>query len=250
VTVPIDAVLLDLYETLVWPDWAVIQARRDALATRAGVAVVTMRDQWRLTHDERMRGSFGGLDGDLSAMLTACGITPTPALVQTLARLEEANWAQGVQLYEDTLPRLAELRQRGLRLAIVSNASHEAGGVVGALGLDRAVDTVVLSCDVGALKPDPSLFRVALERLNVAPRRAPLVDDVTANLDAAAELGLRTLRIARGGDPIPNPSTEPTRAAHPVISQLDQVWPYLNGGTAHVPLEPATSPCVDLAGGN
>lgn len=82
-----------------------------------------MQDQWRLTHAERMQGRFGGLEGDLGAMLSACGIAATPALLRELARLEEANWTRGVALYEDTHPQLALLRRRGLRLAIVSNAS-------------------------------------------------------------------------------------------------------------------------------
>ncbi len=242
VTVPIDAVLLDLYETLVWPDWAVLQAGRDALAAQAGVEVLAMRDQWRLTHGERMRGGFGGLDGDLGAMLSACGTAPTSALLQKLADLEETNWAHGVRLYEDTLPQLAQLRQRGIRLAIVSNASREAGAAVGALGLDRAVDAVVLSCDVGVLKPDPTLFRLTLERLDVAPRRALVVDDVTANLEAAARLGMRTVLIARAGDLIPKPGS------HPVVGRLEDVWPFL-GRAAHVPVNPVTSLSADRAEG-
>jgi len=221
--VPIDAVLLDLYDTLVWPDWAALRAGRDALAARAGAAAAAMHEQWQRTHAERMQGLFGGLEGDLSAILGACGITATAALLRELATLEEANWRRGVIPYRDSLPQLALLRQRGVRLAIVSNASREAGVAVGALGLDRAVDAVVLSCDVGVLKPDPALLGVALDRLGVVPRRALLVDDVPSNLDAAVRLGLGTVLIARGQDPVPGPGP------HPVIRRLEQVWPFLDG---------------------
>src|SRR5919198_567658 len=163
--VDIQAVLLDLYDTLVWADWTALRTGRDRLADRAGVDVAAMRDQWVQTHERRMRGLNRGLEGDLAVMLEACGLTTSPDLLRDLAQLEYANWAGGVRLYDDVLSELGRLRQAAYKLAIVSNASCEAGAVVQGLGLDRAVDTVVLSCDVGALKPEPAILQAALERL-------------------------------------------------------------------------------------
>lgn len=79
----------------------------------------------------------------------------------------------------------------------------------------------MLSCDIGVLKPEPAPFRVAVDCLGVVPERALLVDDVPANLDAAGRLGLRTLLIARGPEPFPQPGP------HPLIDRLEQVWPFL-----------------------
>ena len=226
-----DALLLDLYDTLVWADWSALRSGRDRLAVQAGVDTAAMREQWAQTHDRRMRGLNRGLEGDLSAMLVACGLTPSPDLLRDLAALEHANWAGGVRLYDEVLPELARLRQAGYRLAIVSNASCEAGGVVQALGLDRAVDAVVLSCDVGALKPEPALLEAGLARLGVAAERALFVDDVAANLDAAAGLGIRTALMARpGGRTVNPPDGQDGRAdRHPRITRLADVWPLLCG---------------------
>jgi HAD superfamily hydrolase (TIGR01509 family) len=212
-TMHVDAVLLDLYDTLVWADWVALRSGRDRLALRAGVDVAVAREQWAQTHDRRMRGLNRGLEGDLAAVLEACGVATTPDLLRDLAAEEFANWAGGVRPYEDVAPELGRLRAAGYRLAIVSNASCEAGGVVSSLGLDRLVDTVVLSCDVGWLKPEPAIVQAALERLGVTePARAVLVDDLPTNLDAATSLGMHTLLMARpGGRSVP-PRDAPLRS--------------------------------------
>ena len=237
------ALLFDLYDTLVWADWVALRAGRDQLAVRAGAEAAAMREQWVVTHDRRMRGLNRGLEGDLEAMLTACGVACTPDLLRELATAEFGNWAGGVRLYDDVLPELRRFREAAYRLGIVSNASCEAGTVVRALGLDCAVDAVVLSCDVGALKPEPEILEAALERLQVGPSDALFVDDVPANLDAAATLGLATALMARPAHDSHSPGGAPelVRTAdvarprgcavdgtgHPRVTRLSEVWQLL-----------------------
>ncbi|HSR22126.1 MAG TPA: HAD-IA family hydrolase, partial [Candidatus Eisenbacteria bacterium] len=91
------------------------------------------------------------------------------------------------------------LRRRGCRLAIVSHCSWQGGEVVRALGLDREVDAVVLSFDVGLRKPQPAMLRLVLERLGASAASAVLVDDLVENLEAAAALGTGTLLMDRPG---------------------------------------------------
>jgi putative hydrolase of the HAD superfamily len=206
----VDAVLLDLYDTLVWADWVALRSGRDRLAERAGVEIAVAREQWAQTHDRRMRGLNKGLEGDLAAVFEACGVATTPDLLRDLAAAEYANWAGGVRPYDDVAPELQRLREAGYRLGIVSNASCEAGGVVASLGLDRLVDVVILSCDVGWLKPEPAILEAALERLGTRPEHALLVDDLPTNLDAAASLGMHTVLMARPG----GRTVAPTDASH------------------------------------
>ncbi len=225
--VRVRAVLFDLYETLVHPDWEVLQAGRAALATRMGAEISAMLGQWQATHDGRMRGAHGGLEGDLARVLEGCGIEADDGVLDDLARQEYANWARGVRLYPDTLPVLEALRTRGVRTAIVSNASREAGSAVYALGLDRAVDEVVISCDVGLVKPEPEIFRLTLGRVGVAAGQALFVDDLEANLDAARDLGLRTALIDRG-------RVRDVIGTHPRVRSLEELWPLLGAGAAYL----------------
>lgn len=54
----------------------------------------------------------------------------------------------------------------------------------------RAFDCVIMSCDVGLLKPDPAIYELALEWLSVSPRNAIFVDDMPENVAAAQALGM------------------------------------------------------------
>lgn len=97
--------------------------------------------------------------------------------------------------YPDAAEVLGALRERGVPVAIVSNIGWDLRPVFRAHGLDALVDVFVLSCEHGAQKPDPRLFRVACEALGAAPERTLMVgDDRTADGGAAA-LGCPVLLV-------------------------------------------------------
>lgn len=212
----IRAILFDLYDTLVRPDWELLTAGRTALSERAGVDAALMREQWKASFAGRLRGSHGGLEGDLLKMLQACGQQPTQDVVKDLAAFELESWGRGVQLYPEVVEQLRALRRDGYRLAIVSNASQEAGSVVPILGLDVLMDVVVLSWQIGLAKPDPDIFHLTLEQLRAGPTEALLVDDVADNLDAAERLGMRTAHIIR-------PGLQRPASRHPRIGSLGEL---------------------------
>jgi HAD superfamily hydrolase (TIGR01509 family) len=193
------AVLLDAYGTLIEPDWSRLNAGRDAIADRAGIPRHAAHEAWTATHRDRMRGAYGSLESDLGAVLDearASGGQPFSAtVIADFAVLERENWSAGVRLYADVLPALRRLRDGAVRLAIVTNASAEAAGAIARLGLDRLVDDVVASCELGALKPD--LLCVALGRLGMEPSEATLVDDEPAEVAEARGLGMNAILVRR-----------------------------------------------------
>lgn len=81
-------------------------------------------------------------------------------------------------VYADVPPVLAALRERGVRLAIVSNWDSRLPSLLERLGLRRHFDAVLVSHLEGCEKPDPRLFRRALAALGVAPHEALHVGDV------------------------------------------------------------------------
>jgi putative hydrolase of the HAD superfamily len=86
---------------------------------------------------------------------------------------------------------LRELRDRGYRLAILTNNVREWEPLWRAmLPVDELFEVVVDSGFVGLRKPDPAIYRLTCERLGVAPERCLFVDDVEVNCAAAAELGM------------------------------------------------------------
>lgn len=100
------------------------------------------------------------------------------------------------QRREGAVALLESLRARGLRTAIVSNFDARLPSILAGLGLAERLDAIVLPCTAGAAKPDPAIFRCALETLRVAPQEALFVgDDAERDLDGARRAGLRAVHV-------------------------------------------------------
>ena len=103
--------------------------------------------------------------------------------------------------YPDAEPALRGLRGRGVRLLAVSNWDCSLPAVLERCGLGELLDGVVTSAEVGASKPDPAIFRAALERAGSEPDRALHVGDTPEeDLAGARAAGIRALLIDRSGD--------------------------------------------------
>jgi putative hydrolase of the HAD superfamily len=79
---------------------------------------------------------------------------------------------------ERTPEALARLRAAGLRLGIVSNSDGRVEQALLAAGLREYFDVVIDSSLVGFEKPDPAIFRAALQALGVEPEEALYVGDL------------------------------------------------------------------------
>jgi HAD superfamily hydrolase (TIGR01509 family) len=82
------------------------------------------------------------------------------------------------------------LRGAGLSLACVSDWDVGVGRQLEWAGLGSFLDVVVSSAEIGAKKPDPRVFRTALDRLGVAPDRALHIGDGEGDRNGARAAGL------------------------------------------------------------
>jgi HAD superfamily hydrolase (TIGR01509 family) len=101
--------------------------------------------------------------------------------------------------YPDTAVVLKALSTRGIRTAVVSNIAFDLRPAFAALGIADRVDEFVLSFDVGVVKPDPAIFRIALERLGVSPADAVMVGDSDEADGGARDVGCGFALV----DPLP-----------------------------------------------
>jgi putative hydrolase of the HAD superfamily len=109
---------------------------------------------------------------------------------------EYAAWQPGHHLAPTTPVLLEALRDRGLKTGLISNGFDPPDLVraeLARLGVAQLLDVIVMSGDVGARKPDPAIFRHALEQLGVAPENALMVGDSVPNDIAGAKaIGMKT----------------------------------------------------------
>ena len=113
---------------------------------------------------------------------------------EELERLESEFW-QGDQLDGALVQFIRALRPE-CRTAMLSNAWPGMRQMIeNEWGIADCFDDLFISAELGLAKPDPKIYRLALDRLDVPPARAVFVDDFSENVKAAAALGLRAIQF-------------------------------------------------------
>lgn len=133
--------------------------------------------------------------------------------------------ARGSRLavFDDVVIALDALRTRAVVLGIISNMDRTLPQILAQLGVDGYLSVVISSGEVGLTKPQPEIFRVAVERTGVAPEEALYVGDQYENdVLGARRAGLTPILVDRH-DLFPH-LTEVTR-----IRSLGEVARHLEG---------------------
>ncbi|MHB1414688.1 MAG: HAD family hydrolase [Chloroflexota bacterium] len=192
----IRAILFDFYDTLVYRDEDVSRQARLDIARLLGVDIDLLNVLWRRHRDERMLGLIPTMAEYLAIVARELEIEVPPATVAEAVRIDRDSQRQSVHLYANTRRVLETLRKMGFNLGLLSNSSDSAQEPLIWLQLKSHFDTLVLSHEVGILKPDPRIYRLAAERLAVAPEECAFVaDGGFGELDAAHELGMLAVKI-------------------------------------------------------
>ena len=115
------------------------------------------------------------------AALTAAGVTvsypPAPQLVF------EPN--------DDMVALVRDLRAAGLRTGLLTNNARELRSLWwDLLPYDELFDDIVDSSEVGLRKPNPAVYRLALDRLGATAHRTAFLDDIASNVAAALAEGM------------------------------------------------------------
>jgi putative hydrolase of the HAD superfamily len=104
------------------------------------------------------------------------------------------------RLHPDALPVLDRLRKTDLTVGLISNFEEGLERLLDALEVAHYFDVTVISGVEGVEKPDPEIFRIALERAGVRPEEAVYVGDHPFfEVDPAREVGLRPVLVDRRG---------------------------------------------------
>jgi len=224
------AVLLDVLGTLLElePPGA---ALREEIERRTGVDV----------GEERANAAFGAeisyylanhLEGrdmaGVERLRDVCAeeirrVVDLPDLDHALAR-EAMLAALRFRAFPDAQPALRELRARGVRLVAASNWDASLPEGLERAGLAPYLDGAVSSALVGAAKPDPAVFRAALELAGCEPHEAFHVGDSPGgDVEGARAAGVRVALLDRHGVLADPPPGVPKIASLAGLASV--IWP-------------------------
>lgn len=143
--------------------------------------------------------------------LNACG-SSDESLVELARQTFTEREQSRHRLHEDVRPLLTELRSRGIPMALVTNGSSTAQRAkLAAVDLDDSFEVVVVSGEIGAMKPNPAVFDSVLNTFDVEPARIWHVGDwLPSDVDGANAAGLTSVWVNRHGlvrqadEPVPD----------------------------------------------
>jgi len=203
------AVIFDLWDTLaLWPSKAFEEVKRELARY-----IDDLERVWITTYEERqvrkIEAYFRGLglgDEAVAECMRIRGDFTRNALVPR----------------EGAIETLDELKRRGFKRGLISVCSSDVEEVWDETELAPHLDDVVLSCAVGLSKPDPRIYRLACERLDVEPGECLFVGDgANDELAGAHGVGMRAVCVLPPGRA--EPLWPEARGWEPTITSLPEV---------------------------
>jgi putative hydrolase of the HAD superfamily len=211
---PADAILFDLGDTL----WHFpLPAPQEALHARCAEQMAPLFAAWGVTADARALSERLLAEVERATEAAAASSLISPDFLELLDRVSReaglnldegqltALWdawyvdgaRMGRQLYPDTVTTLAWAKDAGFKLGLVTNRWFGRAlleNELTACALGRTFDAVIVSCDVGWLKPHPEIFYAALGALGVEADQAVMVgDSLRTDIAGAKMLGMRAV---------------------------------------------------------
>ncbi len=189
------AVIFDMFETLITHYKAPLYFSAE-MAEDAGVSVEEYRAVWNPTEDGRSTGKYT-LEEALEIALKECGCY-SPELLQKIAEKRKAAKKECFNnLHEEIIPMLAQLKEKGILIGLISNCFSEEVEVIRQSELFPYFDAVCLSYEEGVQKPDVEIFRRCMERLGVEAKECLYVGDGgSRELETARSLGMNAVQAA------------------------------------------------------
>ncbi|MHA1961057.1 MAG: HAD family hydrolase [Candidatus Thorarchaeota archaeon] len=203
----LQGVLFDAGHTLFWfPNWARINVRSlegvRAEIRQLGFDVDIIRIQTAIeVAAQRQDYTVPSMEEQFGAVLCSLGVFSYDSV--DIMRVLDAYWnpiIQNARARKGGLRIMQEIRTAEFRLGVVSNFwSNALIRILNRLSLTGYFDAVVTSVDFGFRKPHPSIFRFALEEIQIDASKAIMVgDDPETDILGAHRTGMLTARLTRG----------------------------------------------------
>jgi putative hydrolase of the HAD superfamily len=234
--VAITAVLFDLDDTL-FDHWACTRAALADLSGRfpvlggmlPGAVEAEHRRLLEELHLEVLGGRMTVDDARVERfrrLLAFAGGTADAATAADVAAAYRLTYLEHWQPVEGAPELLAALHGRVATGVVTNNVASEQRQKIAACGFGPLLDAVIISEDAGVTKPDPRIFRMALDALNCEAGATVMVGDAwETDIAGARAAGIRPVWFNRFGTESPDRSVTEIRSFTPSSSVLSVLFP-------------------------
>ncbi len=187
------AVIFDMFETLV-SLYRCEQYFGEHMSKDMGITEEKFREIWDASEGDRSTG-VKRLEDTVREIMEKNNVF-SEELFESIVRKRSGSRRKVFGCYrEDIKPMLRSLIDRGVKLALITNCFSEEAVAIKDSDLYPFFDVPILSFDEGLMKPDPAIYRLALERLGLKPEECLYVGDGGSHeLEAARDMGMKPLQ--------------------------------------------------------
>jgi putative hydrolase of the HAD superfamily len=234
--VAITAVLFDLDDTL-FDHWACTRAALAGLRERLPLlgrmpAGEVETEHGRLLEDLHLRVLAGGMTVDQARverfrrLLAFAGEAASEEAAAGAAAAYRAAYLAHWRPVNGALELLGALHGRVSTGVVTNNVAVEQRQKVAACGFGLLLDAVVISEEAGVTKPDPRIFRLALDALGCEAAETVMIGDAWAtDIEGARAAGIRPVWFNRFGAASPDPGVTEIHSLAPLSSVLSVLFP-------------------------
>ncbi len=188
------AVIFDLFETLI-TEWGHTKYTKNEMCADIGIDRAQFDVFWDEKAQDRYTGSISFEDSILY-VCERCGKSIDDAAISNIIEKRIKTKSVCFEYVRPEIFRLLRtLREKGLKMAIISNCSSEEVKVLKGSEIYKYFDEVVLSYEVHMKKPDSGIYEEASKRLGVDLRECIFVGDGGSNeLVGAETVGMKAIQ--------------------------------------------------------
>lgn len=185
---------------LVERGWAVTPDEVGSVMERMAPSFVEVMDRLASGSWSTSREASIEFWGRLYALALADLGVPDPGGEMAAALYSRFTRYESYRLFPDALPALLALKEAGLLIGLISNFEDWLEGMLIEMEVAGLFDLMVISGKEGMEKPDPAIFRLALERSGVQAHRAMYVGDhPRIDVRGAQAVGMSAVLVDRRG---------------------------------------------------
>ncbi|HEX8833148.1 MAG TPA: HAD-IA family hydrolase [Abditibacteriaceae bacterium] len=146
-----------------------------------------------------------------------------------------------VEIFPGVRELFAELKQRGLKIAIATSAESEAFGAIqksAGLDLEELADAIVTSSDAENSKPAPDIVLAAVKKLGLSPAQCAMIGDTIHDAEACRHAGVACIGVKTGGNAENDLRSSGARVVYDdiaaLLKNLNDASKIASPGTAHL----------------